>query len=152
MRQQVNLPKIGTSDDPLSLVVNLRDKLRPDEWLLAAGVVWCLCWLAFGVNRWRHGGFRVVAIVFAVLCLVALWAHMAQIQSTYRTANGAGVIVMHNTPLHRQPRMNSTTAESTLDTGTYITIAEQRTEWVRIRIDEAEGWVRRAAVEQIWER
>ena len=59
---------------------------------------------------------------------------------------------MHNTPLHRQPRMNSTTAESTLDTGTYITIAEQRTEWVRIRIDEAEGWVRRAAVEQIWER
>ncbi|MDP7395949.1 MAG: BatD family protein [Lentisphaeria bacterium] len=152
VRQQVNLPKIGTSDDPLSLVVNLRDKLRPDEWLLAAGVVWCLCWLAFGVNRWRHGGFRVVAIVFAVLCLVALWAHMAQIQSTYRTANGAGVIVMHNTPLHRQPRMNSTTAESTLDTGTYITIAEQRTEWVRIRIDEAEGWVRRAAVEQIWER
>jgi hypothetical protein len=152
VRQQVNLPKIGISDDPLSLVVNLRDKLRPDEWLLAAGVVWFLCWLAFGINRWRHGGFRVVAIVFAVLCLVALWAHMAQIQSTYRTANRAGVIVMHNTPLHRQPRMNSTTAEGTLDTGTYITIAEQRTEWVRIRIDEAEGWVRRAAVEQIWER
>lgn len=152
VRQQVNLPKIGTSDDPLSLVVNLRDKLRPDEWLLAAGVVWFLCWLTFGINRWRHGGFRVVAIVFAVLCLVALWAHMAQIQSTYRTANRAGVIVMHNTPVHRQPRMNSTTAEGTLDTGTYITIAEQRTEWVRIRIDEAEGWVRRAAVEQIWER
>jgi tetratricopeptide (TPR) repeat protein len=152
VRQQVNLPKIGISDDPLSLVVNLRDKLRPDEWLLAAGVVWFLCWLAFGINRWRHGGFRVVAIVFAVLCLVAFWAHMAQIQSAYRTANSAGVIVMHNTPLHRQPRMNSTTAEGTLDTGTYITIAEQRTEWVRIRIDEAEGWVRRAAVEQIWER
>jgi len=152
VRQQVNLPKIGTSDDPLSLVVNLRDKLRPDEWLLVAGVVWFLCWLAFGINRWRHGGFRGVAIVFAVLCLVSLWAHMAQVQSTYRTANSAGVIVMQNTPLHRQPRMTSTTAEGTLDAGTYITIAEQRTEWVRIRIDEAEGWVRRAAVEQIWER
>jgi tetratricopeptide (TPR) repeat protein len=148
VRAQLNLGKVAVNEDPLSLIANQRDKLRQDEWLLAAGAMWCLCWLMFALDRWRRGGLKIPATVFGILCVLSVWAYAAQSRTTYNT--NQGVIVMQDTPVYRLPQQNAGKAKIVLDAGAYVTIAEKRTEWVRIRIDEAEGWVGRAAVEQIW--
>ena len=52
--------------------------------------------------------------------------------------------------MYRLPQQGADSAKMVLDAGVYVEIVEPRTEWTRIRIDQAEGWVKNTAIDVIW--
>ena len=148
VRGQLNLSPIDISDDPIAMIGNLRDKLRPDEWALGAGMMWLLAWLVFAIGRWRRTSYRLVPLLPAAACLICLWACFAQLRGTYRTDQA--VVVSHESPVYRLPQQGADSAKMVLDAGVYVEIVESRIEWTRIRIDQAEGWVKNTAIDVIW--
>ena len=41
-------------------------------------------------------------------------------------------------------------AKQVVDAGKYVDIQEWRSEWLRVRVDQDEGWVRRSGIAVIW--
>src|SRR5690606_34420274 len=117
--------------DPLALLRNLRDHLRPDEWLRVAAVGWAAAWLLWGLLRWRgQSGTWGVAIPLSV-AMVSLIAIHTQRTSTW--APGQAVVVVDDTPGFRLPGKEEGKPKFILAEAEYVTIAEERTDWVRIR-------------------
>ncbi len=150
VRDQLNLPSIYQHDNPLDIIHSFQDKLRPDEWGLAAGLIWFAFWIILGVFRWKQIPVHVITAVIVIGFLVTIFSYFEQSKGTYKP--NQGVVIFANSPLYRLPGQNTNeAAKQVLKAGDYISIVEQRSEWSRIRIDEAEGWVKNSAIKKIWQ-
>ena len=149
VRSQLNLPPIPSNDHPMEIIRWSRDHLRPDEWLIGAGIVWLSFWLLLAFSRVQRKNYPIVQFLLVLLFVVANWAFFAQKQSTYSPHQG--VIIAQDAPLYRLPQEgDEKNAKSVLNSGEFVTLAEKRANWSRIRIDQNEGWVKNSAVEVIW--
>lgn len=149
VRGKLGLPPVAQADTPLALLRITRDKLRPDEWLLLAACLWAVVWAGLALGRWRRRRPFAILVLPSLLLLLAIAAPATQWRSVY--ARNQGVIVAPNTPLARLPGNGEQAATRLLDAGVYVTIAERRSEWTRVRLDQADGWVRNEALAMIWE-
>ncbi len=148
VRDQLNLSPIYKNENPFDVIHSFLDKLRPDEWLLAAGLIWFAFWFTLGILRWKQMPPRIIPVILLIGFLAALYSYFAQIRGTYRS--NQGIITFANTPLYRTPGQSAhETAKQVLKAGDYISIVEQRSEWSRIRIDKAEGWVKNSVFQKI---
>lgn len=149
VREQLHLSPVYRKDNPVDIIHAFQDKLRPDEWLLCVGAVWIAFWITLCVCRWYRISPRIAPMMLAVFFLVALLSYVEQSRGTYRSDQG--IITAAQTPLYRLPQQGGEEkAKSVLDAGDYVSIVEKRTEWSRIRIDQAEGWVKNSMVRLIW--
>ncbi len=149
VRSQLNLVPVNHSRTPIDALRALRDNLRPDEWLVAAAAAWTIFWLMLSIGRHRGRTPWVAAVVAMAVVVVSVSQYALQQGSTY--ARNQAVIVAENTPLFRLPGQNENEkAKMVLGAGESVWIVEERTEWSRIRIDQAEGWVRNTSVNTIW--
>lgn len=149
VRGQLSLPPVPLRDTPTAVFQSVRDQLRPDQWLLLGAGNWGLFWIVLCVSRWRGRSQRIVPIVVIVMFIASIWCYFDQFRSTYRS--NQAVVVTQDTPLYRLPAQNGEDkAKSVLDSGEYVSLVEQRPEWSRIRIDQAEGWVKNSSIETIW--
>ena len=83
------VPLLGTA-----MLAGLRDRLRPDQWLVAGGISWCLIWVILGLNRWKGNPRRRLALIPAALLILTLWAHAAQLRGTYSPDQA---VILHRT-------------------------------------------------------
>jgi tetratricopeptide (TPR) repeat protein len=150
VRGQLQLAPINNAEDPISVLANVRDYLRPDEWLRLAALAWLLVWLLLALRRARGMPLFIPAAVSLGVAAVCVMAWFTQQQSTYR--DNQGVILQASTPLFSVPHTGDEhdSAKQVVDTGKYVDIQEWRSEWLRVRVDQDEGWVRRSAVAIIW--
>lgn len=149
VRRQLNLPTVGSTETPRELLTHLRDLLRPDEWLLLAA--WCvfLGGLGAGWRRWRRTSFAPAlwcALAGILLCALAL---VSQRQSTYRPGT-QGVVLPERADLYRVPDKAGEKVNTVLHQGDDVTLADERSGWVRVRIDAAEGWLPADQVGKVW--
>jgi tetratricopeptide (TPR) repeat protein len=150
VRSQLRLPSVRNGDSPLAALRAWRDWLRPDEWLAIAGLAWLGFWSVLAISRWRRQGLHLAAalpLLVAGVLAVAAWA--AQLQSTYQP--GQAVVTAPITELYALPHKTERKAGPPLKAGDYVTVIEQRSEWSRVRIDEAEGWIRNSACQHFWD-
>jgi tetratricopeptide (TPR) repeat protein len=136
---------------PAAAALELRDRLRPDEWLGLGTLLWCIGWLAAGLRRWQRRMPRWPMAVCFALAAAAVGASYAQQQSSYRP--GQAIIVADETPVLPVPLPPTAAVppKRLLQVGEAVDIRETRTEWCRVRAGQDEGWVRVTAVTPFWE-
>ena len=149
VRGQLGLARIDKPQNPRQLLVHMRDKLRPDEWLLLGAAAVLFGGVGAGWCRWRRWRqWPVVAMSGAVL-VVALLAANRQLAGTFRPG-GHGIVASAKVTAHQLPNADSAKTDFILPAGEAVVIEETRTDWYRIRLDAAEGWVRRDGIEPVW--
>jgi tetratricopeptide (TPR) repeat protein len=150
VRGQLQLAPIRNADDPLSVMAGVRDYLRPDEWLRLAALGWFVCWVLLAIRRWKQAPVLIPALVSMGVSSLCILCWFTQQQSTYR--DNQGVILRASTPLFAVPHAGEDhdSAKQVVDAGKYVDIQEWRSEWLRVRVDQDEGWVRRSGIAVIW--
>lgn len=149
VRARLNLPLVRRTETPADLLRNGRDLLRPDEWMLAAGVILGLAGLLAGWRRWRRfSPWPALAAGAAGACLCGVCI-LSQLQSTYRP--DAQAVLLPATPAaYRLPADNAGRADLKLRQGDAVLVMESRGDWTRIRAGEAEAWLRTADLGWVW--
>ncbi len=149
VRRQLGLPDRSHAANPFELLARLRDSLRPDEWLALAG--WTLfLWGIIG------GGLHFCSVaplwfhwLAAALLLLSLASALSQFRGTYRS--GAHAVAVSASPkLLRLPDADADVLNVDIREGRMVSVVEERTDWMRVRVDQNEGWLSREAVQLVW--
>lgn len=148
VRRQLIQEEAGQINRPADLVFYLRDLLRPDQWLLVAAAAWSALWLVAALRR-RPGFNRKVFSL--LLMLIILFSALTMVFFQYHDEySGTTAVVKQNaTQLRSLPSKESGKVERTVRSGTKVKIIEPRRDWVRVRLDHFEGWMKAEDIEAI---
>ena len=149
-RKKLGLPPKYIVESPADLLVEARDFLRLDEWLVAcsAGLTLVLIALGLFVRRksdfWRWPFYTGIAVT--VVCAAALIAKVSA-DDPAREA----VVIVPDTPLYSLPSAESGREKQRLNAGAEVLIEENRADWIRVRLENGdEGWVRSDCLALLW--
>lgn len=149
VRRKLLLPEVGLSRTPIDSLVNFRDSFRPDQWMVAIAFFWSIAFLILVFRRRltekKWGSFLAIAILAFSVCVAA---YVSQKHSTYNSSNA--IVIKNDVPVYLLPSALSEKAEFVLRPGEEVTIEEARHDWLRVREQRAEGWVRSDVVERLW--
>ena len=150
VRGQIGVPPVLPGGTPLALAYRIREYLRPDEWFLVAAFALLLLMVTAGVQRFRR---RPVPVALSVCCVALIvlpvYAAFHQLNSSYAPRSRA-VVVSDHLKVCSLPDADADEIDLTLRTGTTVNVVETRTDWYRIRVDNAEGWVPAGKVGLVW--
>jgi tetratricopeptide (TPR) repeat protein len=135
---------------PVRFLASLRDRLRPDEWLLAAAVLFFLGCVSASMLRLRRRPAAKAAAVAAVavtLCVCALWS---QLRGPYRAGVHAVVVVPGGVPVYRLPSLDSALIAFDLREGETIRILGVEGAWLRVQAGESQAWLRAEDSRLVW--
>ncbi|OGV55637.1 MAG: hypothetical protein A2X49_02745 [Lentisphaerae bacterium GWF2_52_8] len=150
LRRKLFLPEIGRAGNPSELIANMRDALRPDQWLLLAVLAWAAGGTLLAVRRLRQSLHWQIPLSLALaVCVGALLMLAWQSCSSYSPENG--MIVGKNVVVRNLPSEDASVAAFRLKAGEELTIEEQRLDWVRVRASNVEGWVRKSEIARLWD-
>lgn len=148
VRRQLMQPECGRVSTPGELLVYLRDSFRPDNWLLVLAGAWSCFWLLAAFRR--RLGFNRKLLFLIVIGLTAVAAAMAistQLRGPY--AGNQAIVLYNGTKLRSLPSEQSGKVEKTLREGERVSIVESRRDWVLVRLENAEGWLKSGDMEII---
>ena len=149
VRRKLLLPEIGTSNNPIDSLENFRDCFRPDTWMLIIALMWSLCWISLTLRHllsFRKWGSAL--IISMILFTLSILAYFSQQHCTYNQADA--VVVKRGVPVYMLPSEQSGNAGFKLRAGEEVTIEEERHDWLRVREDHSEGWVKSDTVKRVW--
>lgn len=150
VRHQVGLPPLHDPQNPRQLVVELRDRLRPDEWLTLACLLLGAALAFAGVRlATARRGSGVIAAVLAGVAAICCVAVVLQYRTTYRSESHA-VAAGGVTPLTAPSELAEPVEAMVVRGGENVRVLERRGDWRRIRIGQAEGWVQRDNLFIVW--
>lgn len=149
VRRKLLLPEIGNSNTPVDSLENFRDCFRPDTWILIIAVMWSFCWIALALRRILSSRKWISALVISLLLfLLSILAYVSQQHYTYNQADA--IVVKRGVPVYMLPSEKSGNAGFKLRAGEEVTIEEERHNWLRVREDHSEGWVKSDTVKRVW--
>ncbi|MDT8391898.1 MAG: tetratricopeptide repeat protein [Lentisphaeria bacterium] len=149
VRSELGLPVRGAARDPGELLRNLRDSLRPDEWLLAASVVISLGGVAGGVMVLKGRGGRRLFLSCAVVAAALYGIARQQLSTSYREDSQA-VVVSRQAVAWRHPSTSAEKAEFVPAYGENVRVMARRTGWALVKTDGAESWMRDEHLHPVW--
>lgn len=149
VRSELGLPTRGAARDPGELIRNLRDSLRPDEWLLVASLVICAGGLGGGVLvlRGREGRRVFLACAAVALGLYGIAQHQ---QATSYRKDSQAVVVSRQAVAWRHPSTSAEKAEFVPAYGENVRVMARRTGWALVKTDAAESWMRDEHLHSVW--
>ena len=129
-------------------VISLRDRLRPDNYLLLSSVMVLGIVITYCLRHRMMRGYRyVIQGILLLLMLLCLLSAYTQFQSTYSSARGR--IKTGGAPLRSLPVLSTGEIITTLPGGTEIRITETRPGWYRITSPHYSGWIKQDDVNGI---
>ncbi len=148
VRRKLFLPEVGAVSNPVELLMDRVNFIRPDQWLLVAAVCWFLLCLAYVIRR-RIDGFK--RVITGVL-LVGIIGSLAAVVTQYRTVYSSKVAVItgHHVKVYSLPSEKSGRVEFKLRNGETVNIEEQRATWIRVRAENGEGWILSKTASPVW--
>ncbi len=147
-RSKLLLPPVNAMNHPLELLRTIRDRLRPDQWLLGIGICWSLAFIVVALRRKLRSGTWYALTLTIVIGLVCVTAAISQYHSSY-SADQAVVIGKH-VQVYNLPSENSGYAELKLQSGQSVRIEEERPDWIRVKTENVEGWVHAKNISAVW--
>lgn len=149
IRRQLMLPELGRSETPADAFMNIRDMLRPDEWLLASSVFFLAAGIFLALRRrFASGGWIGFASASLFMSLLCAAASFSQSQTSYSSENA--FIVERNISPHLLPSENSNRASFKFNGGEELKVLEDRNGWLRVRAGSVEGWVEADSIEKLF--
>ncbi|MCF6176827.1 MAG: BatD family protein [Victivallaceae bacterium] len=140
VRRKLFLPQLGKSSNPMELIVNVRNHLRPDQWLALAGVVWFIIFAAIAFRRRYSRAKFISLLLFSTLTLgLIAVAAISQYYSSY--SSNQAIIISKMAKLYSLPSVKNAREISRVSGGTPVKILERRIDWIYIRHDNCEGWI-----------
>ncbi len=149
VRRKVGLEDLGESKSPTDAIKQLRDKLRPDEWLIAASAFWMIVLLSFAHCRIKRRGISPTVIVSGFVIIFCLIAYSTQKAGGYKEKSEA--IVLSDTNVYKLPLADEDRIAFSVDAGKYARIVEEREIFCLVKVDEAEGWIEKDYIKFVWE-
>lgn len=148
MRRKFFWPEIGSAHTPHELLLSLRDRLHPEDYLVLAACAWALFWLMLICRRrlpeswlWATGGTLLIAVL---VCLAAMGS---QYSSVYR--QDQALVVAKNAPLYTFPGKHNGQQQGSLAGGTPVRIVEQQGDYVLVENRDREGWTAKNNIRQL---
>ncbi|MDD5699249.1 MAG: BatD family protein [Victivallaceae bacterium] len=148
VRRRLFLPEVDRIDGPAEMLVAAGQSLRPDEWLLIAALAWAAAgiFLAFRRRLSRNKNIIFIGIWMIIFAAAAAACIFEQV-GVYSNANA--VVTSPSAELRSLPSMTSGSKLVRLRLGTVVKVIESRLDWVRIKSDNAEGWLRKDKITRI---
>ncbi len=149
LRSQLGLPPASSRHWSYGMVVAMRDKLRPDEWLALAA--WSLTALGLGLwrRRGRPGKWSRIFVNFPLAVLIlTMTALVWQLNTTYK--RGEHAVLLTDGPMYVAPTQAAERLHLSSPSQREVYILEQRRGWLKVRGEQIEGWLPRRQVEKIW--
>jgi tetratricopeptide (TPR) repeat protein len=144
-RRKLFLPQLGTSSTPLELILNLRNQLRPDQWLALTAIVWFMVFAALAFRRYYSRAKLISLLLFCLLTLgLTIAAAISQYNSQY--TNSQAIVIENMVKIYSLPSLQNAREISRVSGGTTVKILERRIDWLYIRTSSCEGWVKATAV------
>jgi len=136
-RTKALLPKLHEVKSPGDLLANIRDLLRPDQWLLLAAWVWFLAWVVcFAVKKHRIWIAGLAALIIAAALANVWW----QQNGAYHPAR---LIILKAAELRNFPN-SSAKVELTLPAGTDAKLLDRKDDYCFIDSGGKTGWIKAA--------
>jgi tetratricopeptide (TPR) repeat protein len=149
IRRKLILPEVDKSQNPLDSIRNFRDSFRPDSWILMAAIAWSLCWISILLRRYlSHRKWISSLSICSLILALSIFAYITQINTTYSSKNA--IVIKKGIPVYSLPTTTSRKSEFNLRAGSEVKIEEERHNWVRIRDEQSEGWIKSDAVKKLW--
>ena len=149
VRGKLFLPELYTAGTPVELIVYLRDIFRPDEWLLICSIAVFFIFIALVLRHVTHGVVWISILSGAIIMVaVSLTASMYQNNTLYSGADA--IIIERNADIYSLPSTDSQKSKITLPPGESVKIEDSMGDWVLIRDDKTNGWIKHSAIEKIW--
>jgi tetratricopeptide (TPR) repeat protein len=149
VRNKIGYEPLFAGKAPLGLLLNLRDHLRPDQWLEVATVLFTLLIILFCAERLTTRGFGLYKILSIFLILLALLSWQSQKLERYKSH--AEAVLVNDTLLYRLPSIdvaNSSGVEAKY--GRLVKILEERPTYCLVKLDQAVGWVKKENLQFFW--
>ena len=133
--------EVNLTDTPLRLYKYCRDRMRPDEHLAMASIIFGLAMLllAFDPRRWK----MIVGTAGAILMLISYLMFDQQYDSY---ASGQAVILPEYVELRDLPSSASGSTTATISGGSDAKILQTRGDWVEIETNGKTGWIKTTAI------
>lgn len=149
VRSELGLPSRFEPTAWLAGVCELRDWLRPDQWLRLLFGAFAICGVvAFGLAVTGRSGVRRCLAVFAVVAGLLLAAVWSQATGSYQVG-GRGVVageaVLYSAPSQTAARMDLVDPVSR-----EVAVVERHLDWLRVRNRSVEGWLPASDLEHYW--
>ena len=148
VRRRLFLPQINKVDTPTKMLVVGCHSLRPDEWLLIAAIAWAAAGIFLAFRRKLSLNKCIVFVgTCLIIFLVAVGACIFEKFEAYSNANA--VVTSPDAELRSLPSLSSGSKLVRLRMGTVIKVIESRFDWVRIKLDNTKGWMRKDQITRI---
>ncbi|MGE4564568.1 MAG: tetratricopeptide repeat protein, partial [Victivallaceae bacterium] len=138
-RHQLGLPETGRVNSPMELGIYLRDRLRPEQWLVFAGVAWVLAFAALAFRR-KLGPIRSRILTAALFALFLLGAVLAWSELATSYHSGRAFALGGGAPLKSLPGPTGH-LEGEVPAGHELSIVEHRSDYSLVRYGNLQGWV-----------
>jgi len=148
--RKLMLPETGRLENPKDLIVNVRNLLRPDEWMLVGAALWACAGVVLAFRRKFISPANLLALlsVIGLLFILTSVASMTQFNSSY--SSKTAFVVMKNIQVYLLPSENSKQADFRISCGEKIRIEEERESWLRVRTENgSEGWIKSDTAEKL---
>ncbi len=117
---------------------SVRDKLRPDQWLKAAMLIWALFWIVLIIQLIRNiPGKRWTATAGVIIVLGCLLAYTTQQSSTYKE----GLYIVTE---------KISIADNELKPGEEVSILQDSEDKVQISFKGKDVWINKSKLSRVW--
>ena len=138
----------GSTETPSDLLIWCRDRLRPDQYILAAVLCASILLVLAGLKGKRpSAAWYWSAGTAAVLMMIFISAAAFQMAGPYSKRNA--VVIVKTLKIRSLP-VASGKVEASVAGGGTATVIEKRDDWSRILINGRDGWVRSEDIETVF--
>ena len=148
-RRQLMLEEKRLLDSPRDFPSYIRDSLRLDEWLVLAAFGLAASFTALGLAVLKIRKRVWLGILTGGIAIGTLSIIMTFMQMKYTYTEKYAAVVERNAPLYSLPSASGK-VELSVKAGTECTVSEKRSDFVRVTIDGAEGWMKTSALVPLW--
>ena len=150
VRRKLDLPELYKLDSPSAALPCVRAFLRPDEWLCLGALGLALLMLSCGLRKLRKDSSLWLGLLASGLLLVLLSALCISAQQFSSYSKDHVLVLVRNASVKSLPSESSAPSELKLRPGEQLTVLERRGDWLLVRSNEGEGWLKLSDAAFVW--
>ncbi len=150
VRRKLMMEEKGKAENPLELLLNLRDVFRPDTWMLLAAFFWTAAWTIAALRR-QPILARLWLYPLAAMLLGFALTLAALIAQQFNGYSGKeAIICSRGTNFYSLPSENARQLEIKSRPGDIVRVEEQKGDWIRLRLDGNDVWCQKDKCALLW--